>query len=93
MAKRKIYKYLNKVEKKETKEKFYKTEYGKITKNRLDRLFIYGVLGFITSIYILLTENTISFYIIAFTLLFMSVIYFTASIFLRKKELQNFLDK
>ena len=46
MVKKKIYKDLNKTEKKEIKEKFYKTEYGKVTKNRLDRLFIYGIVGF-----------------------------------------------
>lgn len=93
MVKKKIYKDLNKTEKKEIKEKFYKTEYGKVTKNRLDRLFIYGIVGFAVSIYILLTESSISYLLIGYTLLFMSTIYFIASILLRRKELQNFLNK
>ena len=93
MAKKKNYNELTKEEKKKTKEKFYKTEYGKVTKNRLNRLFIYGILGFIVSLYLLLTENTLSYLFIAYILLFVSAIYFVASFILRRKELQNFLNK
>ncbi len=93
MKKRKNYQDLTKQEKKELKEKFYKTEYGKIAKNRLNRLFIYGICGFIVAFFILLTEKSLGYIITSYVLLFLSAIYFVASFILRKKELNNFLNK
>lgn len=87
------YKLLSKDEKKKLKNKFYQTEYGKVAKGRLDRLVIYGVVGYIVSIYMLITDKSTTNIVIAFILLLASTIYLVASFKLRFKELNNFLIK
>lgn len=93
MKKNKNYRDLTKDEKKLLKEKFYNTEYGKITKHRLNRLLIYGICGFIVAFFILFTETSLGFLIISYMLLFISAVYLVASFILRRKEFNNFLNK
>ena len=93
MKKNKNYRDLTKNEKKIIKEKFYNTEYGKITKHRLNRLVIYGICGLIVASFILFTETSLGFLITSYMLLFISAVYLIASFTLRRKELNNFLNK
>ena len=93
MKKNKNYRNLTKNEKKIIKEKFYNTEYGKITKHRLNRLLIYGICGFIVAFFILFTETSLGFLITSYMLLFISAVYLVASFILRRKEFNNFLNK
>lgn len=93
MKKNKNYRDLTKDEKKLLKEKFYNTEYGKITKHRLNRLLIYGICGFIVAFFILFTETSLGFLITSYMLLFISAVYLVASFILRRKEFNNFLNK
>lgn len=93
MKKIKNYRDLTKDEKKLLKEKFYNTEYGKITKHRLNRLLIYGICGFIVAFFILFTETSLGFLITSYMLLFISAVYLVASFILRRKEFNNFLNK
>lgn len=93
MKKNKNYRDLTKDKKKLLKEKFYNTEYGKITKHRLNRLLIYGICGFIVAFFILFTETSLGFLITSYMLLFISAVYLVASFILRRKEFNNFLNK
>ena len=72
MKKNKNYRNLTKNEKKIIKEKFYNTEYGKITKHRLNRLVIYGICGLIVAFFILFTETSLGFLVTSYILLFLS---------------------
>ncbi len=75
------------------KEDFYKTEYGKIQKGRLDRLLIYGIAGIIFGFYLLITENTLTNIITGIILLLASSFFIISSITLRKKEINNYIKK
>lgn len=75
------------------KEDFYKTEYGKIQKGRLDRLLIYGIAGILFGFYLLITENTLTNIITGIILLLASSFFIISSITLRKKEINNYIKK
>ena len=73
------------------KKEFYNTEYGKIQKKRLDRLFIYGILGTLFGFFILITDNNIYNIIISIILLLTSSFFILSSIILRKREINNYI--
>lgn len=87
------YNTLSKEEKRDLKKKFKNTEEGKVILARLNRLFIYGILGILFSIYLFISESSITYILVGSVLLIVSLIYFISSFVLRKKELNNFLIK
>lgn len=84
---------LDKEEINKLKIKFYNTKEGKIIKNRLDRLFVYGILGILFSIYLFISEPTTSHILVGVILLIVSLVYLGASFKLRHKELNNYYIK
>lgn len=92
------YQRMSKEEKKQTKEKYYATEDGKIMKNRLIRLFIIGVMGIAFSGYLVYSNitkdgNSIWQYLTASVLFIFSIVYIISSFKLRVKVLNKFAIK
>jgi len=84
---------LTKEEKFKLKEKFYKTEFGKSIKERLNRLLIIGILGIIFSIFLFLYNPSKWDIISGVLLLVASLIFTIGSYRVRIKKLNNFLIK
>jgi len=88
---KKLYFRLEKEERKKIKEEFFKTEFGKSYKYRLNRLFTTGLLAFIFSI-ILITFNQNKWDIVTAIILIIAGVIFTFfSIKLRYDKLNNYL--
>ena len=84
---------LNKDEKTKLKEDYYKTDLGKNVKIRLNRVFIYGIMGILFSILIFLTDKTIAIRVFAGGLFVVSTIFIISSYRLRIKKLNEYLVK
>ena len=84
---------LNKEERYLLKEEFYKTEFGKSIKKRLDRLFITGSLGIIFSIYLFITPKTKWDLVTGIILFITSVFFTTQSHKIRIKKINSFLTQ
>ena len=92
MSKLKLkYELLSKDEKNNLKEDFYNTEQGKKIKTRLNRVFIYGIIGILFSIYLFFSEKIIAFKVLAVGLLVVSIIFIISSFKIRINKLNEFL--
>lgn len=87
------YYYLKKEEKQKLKEDFYKTEFGKNIKNRLNRLFITGILALIFSIYLFISYQTKWDIVTAIILVIAAFTFIWGSFKVRIDKLNNFLVK
>ena len=84
---------LSKDEKIKLKENFYKTEYGKTLKNRLDRVFITGILGIIFSIILFIFNTTKWDIVTGVILLFTSIVFIISSHKVRINKINTYLTK
>lgn len=84
---------LNKEEKEKLKKNFYNTEFGKSIKNRLDRLFIIGILGSIFSIYLFITYTNTWDIVSGIILIIASIFFLIGSFKVRIKKLNEYLVK
>ena len=80
-------------EKKILKQDFYKTEFGKSMKNRLNRLFIIGILGILFSIYLFFSYNSVWELALGIFLLIFSLLFLISSFKIRIDKLNNYLIK
>ena len=85
------YYYLNKNEKKELKNDFYKTEFGKNINNRLNRLFLTGVIGILFSLFLIIKPTNKWDIVTSIILLVSSLLFIIGSFRVRIKKLNNFL--
>jgi len=84
---------LKKEEKYIIKDKFYQTEFGKETKNRLNRLLLTGILGILFSIYLFLFQKNVWEIIIGIILIITSTIFIIGSYKIRIKKINDYLVK
>lgn len=84
---------LTKDEKKQLKEKFYKTESGQKISKRLNRLFLTGIISFIYSIILFIINKNIFDITTGIILLIASFIFILSSIFIKINKLNDFLVK
>lgn len=84
---------LTKEERNKVKEDFYKTEFGTNIKNRLNRVFIIGILGILFSIYLFLFNTTKWDIVTGILLLTASIIFIIGSYKVRIKKINTFLTK
>ena len=92
------YQRMNKQEKKDIREKYYKTEDGKTMYNRLTSLLITGSMGIIFALYLTYSNytkdgNNIWEYLIAAILLIASIIFIIGSLKIKTKVLNKFAIK
>lgn len=91
------YQRADKKEKKEARQKFFSTEFGKELKKRLDRLVIYSVLLFGFTIYIIidnfLKDNSIINYITASFLIIFILIFLIGRHYVIVKNVNNYMVK
>ncbi len=92
------YQRMTKEEKKKLKSRYYKTEKGRLQKNRLIRLLVIGIIGILFSLYLIIDgylKGNISVWtwIGAIILIIFSLIYIVASFYLRGKSLNTFAVK
>ena len=80
-------------EKKNLKQDFYKTEFGNSMKNRLNRLFIIGILGILFSIYLFFSYNSVWELALGIFLLIFSLLFLISSFKIRIDKLNNYLIK
>ncbi|MBQ8901986.1 MAG: hypothetical protein IJY87_02840 [Bacilli bacterium] len=84
---------LNKDEKKELKKNFYNTEFGKSIKNRLDRLFLIGIIGILFSVYLFINPSNKWDIVTGVILVVASIIFLVGSFKVRIKKLNDYLVK
>ena len=84
---------LNKDEKKELKNNFYNTEFGKSIKNRLDRLFFIGIIGILFSIYLFINSSNKWDIVTGVILIVASIIFLVGSFKVRIRKLNDYLVK
>jgi len=84
---------LTKKEKESLKKDFYNTDFGNEIKNRLDRLFIIGIISFIFSIYLFLTSKSIWNIVYSSILLIAGILFIISSFKVRINKLNNYLVK
>lgn len=84
---------LNKDEKKELKNNFYNTEFGKSIKNRLDRLFLIGIIGILFSVYLFINPSNKWDIVTGVILVIAGVIFLVGSFKVRIKKLNDYLVK
>ena len=84
---------LTKEEKQDLKEKFYQTDFGSSMRARLNRLFIIGIMAFMFSIFIFVTNNNIWEIVMGVMLLIASFIFIIGSFKIRVKKLNDYLVK
>lgn len=84
---------LSKDEKNKLKEDFYKTDLGNNIKIRLNRVFIYGIMGLSFSILFFFTDKTLIFRILSIGLFIISIIFIISSFKIRIKKLNEYLVK
>lgn len=84
---------LNKEEKIKLKEDFYKTEFGKSIKIRLNRLFTFGICGIIFSILLFVFNTTKWDIVTGVILLIASILFIYESFNLRIKKINDYLVK
>ena len=84
---------LNKNEKKELKNNFYNTEFGKNIKNRLDRLFLIGIIGILFSLYLFINPANKWDIVTGVILDIASIIFITESFKVRIKKINDYLVK
>ena len=84
---------LTKEEKENLKQEFYKTEFGKEIKVRLDRLFIIGIIGILFRIYLYITSINIWNIVYSTILLIASILFIIMSFKVRINKINNFLVK
>ncbi|MBQ7030896.1 MAG: hypothetical protein IJN13_00805 [Bacilli bacterium] len=84
---------LNKDEKKELKNNFYNTEFGKSIKNRLDRLFLIGIIGILFSIYLFINPSNKWDIVTGVILVVASIIFLVGSFKVRIRKLNDYLVK
>lgn len=87
------YYLLNKNEKKELKNNFYNTEFGKNIKNRLDRLFLTGVIGAFFSLYLFINPSNKWDIITGIILVIASIVFVIGSYKVRIRKLNDYLVK
>ena len=91
------YQRMSKEEKKDLKEKYLNTKEGKSKINRLNRLFIIGIIGIRFSIILIvsavLNKQSILDYICGGILFVFSIVYLIGSINIKQKELNKFALK
>ena len=84
---------LSKDEKNKLKEDFYKTDFGKNIKLRLNRLFFIGIIGILFSIYLFISHTTKWDIITAVLLTIASIVFIISSFKVRIKKLNAYLVK
>jgi len=84
---------LNKDEKKELKNNFYNTEFGKSIKNRLDRLFLIGIIGILFSVYLFINPSNKWDIVTGVILVVASIIFLVGSFKVRIRKLNDYLVK
>ena len=84
---------LTKEEKKELKNKFYQTDFGKMIKIRLLRLFTIGVFGILFSTYLFIVAENKWNYVYATILAIASIIFIVGSFKVRIDKLNDYLVK
>ncbi len=87
------YYYLKKEEKKQLKEDFYKTDYGKMIKTRLDRVFIIGIMALAFGILLIIIKTSIWDVFSGISLIIASIVFIIGSFKVRIDKLNNFLIK
>jgi len=84
---------LTKDEKKNLKNEFYNTEFGKEIKTRLDRLFIIGIIGILFSIYLYFTSINIWNIVYSTILVLASLLFIIMSFKVRINKINTYLVK
>ncbi len=84
---------LTKEERQDLKEKFYQTDFGSSMRARLNRLLIIGIMAFIFSIFMFVTNTNIWEIVMGVMLLIASFIFIIASFKIRVKKLNDYLVK
>ena len=84
---------LNKDEKKELKNNFYNTEFGKSIKNRLDRLFLIGIIGILFSVYLFINPSNKWDIVTGVILVVASITFLVGSFKVRIRKLNDYLVK
>lgn len=84
---------LSQEEKKSLKEDFYKTDYGKMIKTRLDRVFIIGLMSFAFGILLIIIRTSIWDIFSGISLIIASFIFIIGSFKVRINKINDFLVK
>jgi len=84
---------LKKDKKKELKNNFYNTEFGKSIKNRLDRLFLIGIIGILFSVYLFINPSNKWDIVTGVILVVASIIFLVGSFKVRIRKLNDYLVK
>ena len=84
---------LTKEEQIKLKNNFYKTEFGKSIKNRLNRLFLTGILSLLFSIYLFINPSNKWDIVTGVILFIASIIFIIGSFKVRIRKLNDYLVK
>ena len=92
MYKLKYYSLTKEGKEKLTKE-FYQTDYGKMIKKRLDRVFVIGIMSIAFGLFLIITNTSIWDILSGISLLIASVVFIYGSIKVRINKINDYLIK
>ncbi len=84
---------LTKEEKEKLTKEFYQTDYGKMIKKRLDRVFIIGIMSIVFGLFLIITNTSIWDILSGSSLLIAAAIFIYGSIKVRINKINDYLIK
>ena len=84
---------LTKEEKEKLTKEFYQTDYGKMIKKRLDRVFVIGIMSIAFGLFLIITNTSIWDILSGISLLIASVVFIYGSIKVRINKINDYLIK
>ncbi len=84
---------LTKEEKEKLTKEFYQTDYGKMIKKRLDRVFVIGIMSIAFGLFLIITNTSIWDILSGISLLIASVVFIYGSKRVRINKINDYLIK